>query len=476
VTKEVTNTTTCQNILDSFVLPLDPFFWLRPLVTTIMAMFQSDKRNFSEKISKRAILSYVFDYAIIFILLGAFLALDVIEPYHQQFSLRNYTLQYKFAVKERVSNALVVAISCGAPLAIICFWTLVVDGIFSHKVYEKKRKHTFRERLWELNCGLLGLGLAISMQYVVVGSLKNAIGKPRPDLIDRCQPLPGSADPLPFGLSNHTICTQTDNAILKDGFRSFPSGHSSTSFGGLFYLSLYLSAKLHIMDSRGEVWKMFVVLTPSLAAALIAGTRIMDARHHPFDVLSGCLIGILMAWLAYRQYFPSISDFRAKGRAYPMRTWGKEPIGIRPADKYDYQDPILDEEDGKQTSTNYMGDSIQLLERRHRKSGSEPTSMPSNTIAAASSANQPSIPVLHPASAKRLGDESWDEGTSDTGSYASAVQPQYTLTGPSATDVQDTYGPMAKDTSYNSPGKTKETLVSVPQKGSVPESTTAIPL
>jgi membrane-associated phospholipid phosphatase len=60
------------------------------------------------------------------------------------------------------------------------------------------------------------------------GSLKNAIGKPRPDLIDRCQPLPGSADPLPFGLSNYSICTQTNNAILKDGFRSFPSGHSSS--------------------------------------------------------------------------------------------------------------------------------------------------------------------------------------------------------------------------------------------------------
>jgi membrane-associated phospholipid phosphatase len=63
-----------------------------------------------------------------------------------------------------------------------------------------------------------------------LGSLKNAIGKPRPDLIDRCKPLPGSADPLPFGLSNSSICTQTSDAILKDGFRSFPSGHSSSTY------------------------------------------------------------------------------------------------------------------------------------------------------------------------------------------------------------------------------------------------------
>jgi len=53
------------------------------------------------------------------------------------------------------------------------------------------------------------------------------------------------------------------------------------SFAGLFYLSLYLAAKLHIWDSRGEVWKIFVVIIPSLGAALIAASRIMDARHHP---------------------------------------------------------------------------------------------------------------------------------------------------------------------------------------------------
>jgi diacylglycerol diphosphate phosphatase/phosphatidate phosphatase len=46
------------------------------------------------------------------------------------------------------------------------------------------------------------------------------------DLIDRCQPSPGTVDP-PFGLSTAAICHQSDSSILKDGFRSFPSGHSS---------------------------------------------------------------------------------------------------------------------------------------------------------------------------------------------------------------------------------------------------------
>ena len=88
-------------------------------------------------------------------------------------------------------------------------------------------RYTLKDRLWELNCGVLGLIFASSSAFVITGALKNATGKPRPDLIARCLPRVGSADPPVFGLSNSTICTQADHAILKDGFRSFPSGHSS---------------------------------------------------------------------------------------------------------------------------------------------------------------------------------------------------------------------------------------------------------
>lgn len=153
--------------------------------------------------------------------------------------------------------------------------------------------------------------------------------------------VPTVGDPR-WALHTIAICTQPDNALLQDGFKSFPSGHSSSmfnllssivqtslttvaAFAGLFYLSLYLSAKMHVLDSKGEVWKTFIVLVPSLGAALVAGSRIMDARHHPFDVLSGSAMGILVAWGSYRQYFPPVSETWRKGRAYPIRIWGKQP-------------------------------------------------------------------------------------------------------------------------------------------------------
>ena len=96
------------------------------------------------------------------------------------------------------------------------------------------------------------------------------------------------------------------------------------AFAGLGYLSLFLAGKLHLMDNRGEVWKTVIVLVPLLAAALVAVSRIMDARHHPFDVITGAALGLLTASIAYRQYFPPLSRPEKKGRAFPPRTWGTD--------------------------------------------------------------------------------------------------------------------------------------------------------
>ena len=104
----------------------------------------------------------------------------------------------------------------------------------------------------------------------------------------------------------------------------------TASFAGLFYTSLWLGGKLHIMDNRGEAWKSLLVMVPILAATLVAVSRIMDARHHPFDVITGSLLGVVCAVVSYRQYFPPLTEAWRKGRAYPIRTWGTEPP--RPVD------------------------------------------------------------------------------------------------------------------------------------------------
>nr|GAT44011.1 predicted protein [Mycena chlorophos] len=135
--------------------------------------------------------------------------------------------------------------------------------------------------------------------------VKITVGRPRPDILDRCQPPAGTVDPV-FGLSDSSICTT--QLLLEDGFRSFPSGHSSLSFAGLGFLAFYLAGKLHLFDKRGYVAKAWLALTPFLGAALVAISRTMDSRHHWEDVLTGSILGTTVAYFSYRQYYPNLAS------------------------------------------------------------------------------------------------------------------------------------------------------------------------
>lgn len=81
--------------------------------------------------------------------------------------------------------------------------------------------------------------------WFITNGMKNLFGKPRPDLLDRCQPdlanlskyiiggLKGLKTATTSGqLVSPNICKNPDRATLDDGFRSYPSGHSSSSASG----------------------------------------------------------------------------------------------------------------------------------------------------------------------------------------------------------------------------------------------------
>lgn len=239
------------------------------------------------------------------------------------------------------------------------------------------------------------------------------------------------------------------------------------SFAGLFYLSLYLAAKLHILDAKGEVWKSFIVLIPSLAAALIAGTRIMDARHHPFDVLSGSAMGILVAWGSYRQYFPPLTETWRKGRAYPIRSWGKDPT--RPDDDrrmFDGQEPLRsttkamphDEERPRSGSStgidghggNVFRQQISATQRQRETTSPQFRAGPPYPGDLGQRGQAPPYQANPYGSTPYRGrDDEYDESSSDDDRDIE-LQPQYTLTGPNAGN--SSYDPnFGANTAYNPP-------------------------
>ena len=119
------------------------------------------------------------------------------------------------------------------------------------------------------NEAALGLASTIAATLLLVCFIKNAIGRLRPDFLARCQ-------------FDGTACTG-DARVVREGRKSFPSGHTAISFAGLGYLSLYLAARLQAVRSHpaaGELWKLPVVVAPWLLALHIALSRISDFWHH----------------------------------------------------------------------------------------------------------------------------------------------------------------------------------------------------
>ncbi|GJN18142.1 hypothetical protein PR202_gb05271 [Eleusine coracana subsp. coracana] len=99
-----------------------------------------------------------------------------------------------------------------------------------------------------------------------------------------------------------------DPSVIKEGYKSFPSGHSSWSFAGLGFLSWYLAGKITVFDRRGHVAKLCIDLMPLLLAVMVAISRVDDYWHHWQDVCTGGILGLVVASVCYLQFFPPPSD------------------------------------------------------------------------------------------------------------------------------------------------------------------------
>ncbi|KAJ4467533.1 phosphatidic acid phosphatase type 2/haloperoxidase, partial [Lentinula aciculospora] len=187
---------------------------------------------------------------------------------------------------------------------VIPYLTIVVGNIFFN----------FRN-WWDLHAGLLGLTIGYSAAGSFVQFVRVTAGRPRPG---QCDPPAGSVNSPFFGLSNITICQSTDSAFIKDGMRSFFSGHAILSAAGLGFMSLYLAGKFHLFDHKAYTYKLWLVFSPLILSIWICLTRVADRRHHWNDVAIGFFLGLLLSYMAYRQFYPPLGDPECN-MPYPRR-------------------------------------------------------------------------------------------------------------------------------------------------------------
>ncbi|KII88595.1 hypothetical protein PLICRDRAFT_124819 [Plicaturopsis crispa FD-325 SS-3] len=297
--------------------------------------------------------SYAPDWIITIVLRAAFFALDKVPGFKRSFSLEDTSLRHSFAVKERVPNIALYFIAIVAPVVIQPVINLL----------------TIRS-WWDFHSGTLGLILGLATTGAFTQFAKITVGRPRPDVIDRCAPPVGAVDP-PYGLSTVAICTNTNESIIRDGWRSFPSGHASLSFAGLGFLAFYAAGKMHLFDRRGHAGKAWIALTPFAGASLVAISRTMDYRHHWHDVLVGSILGTVLAYFSYRQYYPSLASPMSHRPYSPRIGHDDEPVLPVAHAHSQNQSTLTSEEQLYSDNPGYQDGDVELVDGTVRRGGPE---------------------------------------------------------------------------------------------------------
>ena len=183
-------------------------------------------------------------------------------------------------------------------------------------------------------CGLplVGLALSLTSTMLATDTVKNFVGSKRPNFFDLCayagyaaaigtrnatsQEWRSYQSATLFGAPGSLGKCTASAAAVRDAQRSFPSGHSSLSFAGLFYLALSLR---QFAGVRAGDWLSPAAVacgSPLALATYVAATRVRDNYHREIDVAVGAALGVALALASW-------ATLRARhGGRLPPPLWG----------------------------------------------------------------------------------------------------------------------------------------------------------
>lgn len=131
------------------------------------------------------------------------------------------------------------------------------------------------------------------LTILITNIFKLLIGRPRPYFASVCQS---------YITKDSFQCTGDANAV-REGRKSFPSGHSSTAFSICVFVTLFLytdfSTQQRFQQYKPKLFLNVILLTPIIMAGLVASSRIIDFHHHYADVIAGGALGTIIAIVVF---------------------------------------------------------------------------------------------------------------------------------------------------------------------------------
>ncbi|KAL5457247.1 hypothetical protein EMCRGX_G034494 [Ephydatia muelleri] len=250
--------------------------------------------------------SLALAFLIIFLIIGQALEVNGIVT-KRGFYCDDESIRYPYRPDTVPTWALVVG-SVGIPLVALVAGNIyeAIPGVWREAKGRNERAPIVLKGIrippWILRLGYQVRWFAIGMlaTLMLTQLLKIMGGRLRPHFLAVCQPDFAAINctdvsGFPAYITSYQCKEPESSSSLINARLSWPSGHSSTAAFGLIFASLYF-ASIPSFYCRSGV-KLVLFITPILLSVMVASSRITDFRHHPTDVLSGYILGLLVCLL-----------------------------------------------------------------------------------------------------------------------------------------------------------------------------------
>ncbi|XP_027161570.1 putative lipid phosphate phosphatase 3, chloroplastic isoform X2 [Coffea eugenioides] len=166
---------------------------------------------------------HMHDWLILMLLAAIVVILNVINPFYRYVG-KDMMADLKYPMKENT-----------VPVWAVPVYAILLPMVVFLLFYLR------RPDVYDLHHAILGLLFSVLVTGVITDAIKDAVGRPRPDFFWRCFP---DGKDVYDQWGNVECHGQKD--ILKDGRKSFPSGHTSCLIVAMFCYLQFFPPPYHV--------------------------------------------------------------------------------------------------------------------------------------------------------------------------------------------------------------------------------------